>query len=94
MYQLNSLHGEEPTYPPRECNIQDPFSQFKYRTSSPKTSPEVSTIMVRFNHHALDNGDVELCPSEFPVLSYSEYVPYPYNTPIKSIDDNEMDHLL
>ena len=50
--------------------------------------------MGRLNNHAIDNGDVEVNPSDFPVESNYEYVPYPDTTPIKSIDDDEMDHLL
>ena len=50
--------------------------------------------MGRLNHHAIDNGDVEVHPSEFPVEFISEFVPDLDTTPIKSIDDDEMDHLL
>ena len=50
--------------------------------------------MGRLNHHAIDNGDVEVHPSEFPLECNSESVPDPYNTMIKSIDDDEKDHLL
>ena len=50
--------------------------------------------MGRLNHHSIDNGDVEVHPSEFPVEFNSESVPDPDTTPIKSIDDDEMDHLL
>ena len=46
------------------------------------------------NHRDIDNGDFYVHPSEFPFESNSEYVPDPDNTPIKSIDDDEMDHLL
>ena len=35
------------------------------------------------NHHTIDNGDVQVHRSEFPVEFNSEYVPYPYTTPIK-----------
>ena len=42
----------------------------------------------------ISNGDVEVQPSEFPIEYNSESVPDPYTTPIKSIDDDEMDHLL
>ena len=54
----------------------------------------VSAIIVRFNHHAIDNGDVEVHSSKFPVEFNSEYITYPDINPIKSIDDDEMDHLL
>ena len=42
------------------------------------------------NNHVVDNGDVEVYPSEYQFLSNSYSVPYPDTTPIKSIDDNEM----
>ena len=35
------------------------------------------------NHHVVDNGDVEVYPSEYPILSTSDYVPYTDTTPIK-----------
>ena len=54
----------------------------------------VSAIMGRLNNHAIHNGDVEVQPSEFPVEFNSGYVTDPDTTPIKSIDDDEMDHLL
>ena len=50
--------------------------------------------MGKLNHHAIDNCDVKIPTSEFPVDSKYDPVPYPYTTPIKSIDDGEMDHLL
>ena len=46
------------------------------------------------NHHAIDHCGVEVNPSKFLVEYNSESVPYPYTTPIKLIDDDEMDHLL
>ena len=46
------------------------------------------------NHHFIDNGDVEVHPSEFTGVFNSEYFSYPDTTPIKYIDDDEMDHLL
>ena len=54
----------------------------------------VSAIIGRLNHHSIYNGDVEVHPSEFPLKSNSESVPDQYTTTIKSIDDDEMDHLL
>ena len=50
--------------------------------------------MGRINHHAIDNGDVKVSTSEFPVEYNSEPVPYPDTTPNKSIGDDEIDHLL
>ena len=86
--QFNSLRSNESTETPREWNIQPPAAHLKSRTSPPKTSTEVSPIIGILNHHNIDNGDVEVHPSEFPVESNSECVPYQYNTPIKSIDDD------
>ena len=62
--------------------------------SPPKISPVVSAIMGGLNHHAIDNGDVEVHPSEFTVKSNSESIPDPDTTPIKSIFDDEIDHIL
>ena len=66
MNQFNTLHGYEPTDTPRDWNSQPPSDHFKSRTSPPKTTPVVSDIMVRLNNHAIDNGDVEVHPSDFP----------------------------
>ena len=90
MNQLNDLHGEEPTDSPIELNSQPPEYHFKSMTSPTKTIPVVSTIMWRLNHHAIDNGDVEIHHSEFPVEYNPEYVPDLDTNPIKSIDDDEM----
>ena len=47
--------------------------------------------MAKLNHHAIDNGDIT---SDVPFESNYESVPDPDTTPIKSIDDDERDHLL
>ena len=47
--------------------------------------------MGRLNHHSIDNGDITL---DVPVDSNYDSVPDPDTTPIKSVDDDEMDHLL
>ena len=94
MYQFNDLHGEEPNELTREWNIQPPEAHIKSRTSTTKTSPVVSVITGRINHHVIDNDDVEVQPSYFPVESNSESVPYPDTNTIKSTNDDEMDHLL
>ena len=94
MTQCKTLHGDEPTKPPTDLNSQPSAAHFKPRAYPTKTSPVVSAIMGRLNHHAVDNGDVEVHPSEFPDEYNSEYVPDPETTPIKSIDDDEMDHLM
>ena len=46
------------------------------------------------NHNFVDNGDVEVQPSEFPVEFNSESVSYTDTTPIKSNYDDEMDYIL
>ena len=50
--------------------------------------------MERLNHHAIDNGDFEVHHSEFPFEYNSESVPDTSITTIKSIDYDEMYHLL
>ena len=55
-------------------------------TSPPKNIPVVLAIMGRLNHHAIDNSDVEVHPSDFSVEFNSESVPDPDTTPIRSID--------
>ena len=88
MNESNALHCDKPTDKPRDCNSQPTTAHFKSRISTPKIIPMVSYIMRRLNNHAIDNGDVEVNPSEFPVESNSESVTYPDTTPIKSIDDD------
>ena len=46
------------------------------------------------NHHEMDNGDIEVYPSDNPSEYTFDYVPDPDNTPIKSIYDDELDELL
>ena len=50
--------------------------------------------MGNLNHHAIYNGDVKIPTSEFLVESNYESVPDTDTTPIKSINDDEMYHLL
>ena len=83
MNQLNALHGDEPNDTPIEWNTQPPASHLKYRTYPPKTSPVVSAIMGRLNHPAIDDGGVEVHPSELRFEYNSESVPYPDTTLIK-----------
>ena len=92
--RFNALHGEKTNEPPIGWNIKPPADHFKFRTSPPKTSPVVSAIMGRLNHHVLDNGDFEVQSSELSVEYSSESVPDPDTTPIKSIGDGKMDHIL
>ena len=83
MNHFNAIHGDEPTDPPREWNIQSPESHFKFRTSPPKTNTVVSAIVGILNDHTIDNGDIEVHPSEFTVESNSKDVPDLDTTPIK-----------
>ena len=96
MNQFNALHGDETNKPTREWNIKPmpPPAHFESRTSPPKTSPVVSTIMGRLNNYSIDNGGVEVNLSYLTSESNYESVPYPDTTPIKSIDYGEIDHLL
>ena len=87
MNKFNALHDEELNEPPIECNSQPPEYHFKYRTSPTNTRPVVSDIMGILNHNFIDNGDVEVHPSEFLVEFNSESVPDSDTTSIKSIDD-------
>ena len=89
MNQFNALHGEKPTDPPIECNSQPPTAHFKYMTSTPKINTFVSVIVCILNHHYIDNGYVEVHPSEFSFDYNSESVPDPDTNHIKSIDDYE-----
>ena len=94
MNQSNALHGDEPNDPPREWNSQPTAAYFKSSTSPSKIYPVFSAIMWRLNHRTIDNGYVKVPNEEFPVESNSESVTDTDTTPIKSIDDGEMDHLL
>ena len=91
MNQFNALHGEKPKEPPGEWNSQPPTAHFKARSSPSRTNPVVSAIMSKLNHHGIDNGDIT---SDVQVEYSYDSVPDPDTTLIKSIDDDEMDHLL
>ena len=94
MNQFNALIGAEPTEPPREWNSQPLEFHFKSWKYPPKTSPVILSIMGRINNNSVDNGDVEVYPSEYPFKSTSDLVLDPETTMIKSIDDDEMDQLM
>ena len=94
MNKFNSLCGEEPKEPQRECKSQPPTAQFKSRVSPSITNPVISDIMRKLNYHAVDNCTVKIPTAEFTIESNYESVPDPDTTLIKSIDDDEMDHLL
>ena len=63
-------------------------------SSTSRTNPVISAIMRKLNHHAIDNGDIQILTSDVPVESNYDPVPDPETTPIKSIYDYEMDHIL
>ena len=67
MNKFNALHGDEPKEPPRECNSQPPAAHLKSRSSPSITNPVISAIMGKINHRAIDNGDVKVPTSDFPV---------------------------
>ena len=90
----NAIHGDEPNELPIECNIQPLEFHFKYRTPNPNTSPVILDLMGRLNNHAVDTGDVYFYTSEYPLEYISEYVTYLDNNPIKSSNDDEVDHIL
>ena len=50
--------------------------------------------MGKLNHRSIDNGDVKIPTSGVPVESKYESFPDPDITSIKSIDDDEINHLL
>ena len=85
MNLFNALHGDKPKETSREWNIQPPAVDFKSRTSTSITNPVILAIIGKINHNAIDNGDVKITTSEFPVESNSESVTDPYTNPIKSI---------
>ena len=94
MNKFNAINGDEKNEPLREWNSQTLVAHFKSRTSPYKTNPAISDTKGILNHHAIDNGDYLVHPSYFPVEFNSEYVSDLFNTPIISIDGDEMDHLL
>ena len=50
--------------------------------------------MGRINHHAVDNGDVEVYSSYYPSKYTTGYIPDIDNTLIYSITDDDMEKLL
>ena len=66
MNKFSTLHIYETTDLPIYWNSQPPSVHSKSRTSPTQTSPLVSAIMERLNHHDVDNGDVEVHPPDYP----------------------------
>ena len=83
MNLFNALYGDEPNETLREWSNQPPTAHFKSSTSCSNTSPVVSAIMGILNLHAIDNDDVKVHSSDFPVEFHSELVPDPDTNPIK-----------
>ena len=50
--------------------------------------------MGMMNNHAVDNGDVEVYTSYYTLEYTYNCAPYPDDTPIKSLDYDELDHIL
>ena len=94
MNQLNNLHGNKLTESPIERNIQLTEAHCKPRTSNNKTSPTVLDTMWRLNYNYIDNGNVEVYPSEYILELTSDSIPDPVFPLIKLIDDDKMDHIL
>ena len=94
MNKFNAVHGNKPTDPRREWNIQPSACHFKYGIFPPKASPVVLFIIGWHTSHAIDNDDVEVHPSEYQFEYTSEYVPDPDSTQNKLTNDDEMDQLL
>ena len=80
MNQFNIIHSDETTEKTREWNRQPPPFHFKYRYCHTKTSPVAMAILGILNHHAVDNDDVEVCSSYYPIESTSDSVSDTYPT--------------
>ena len=66
MNHLNALHGDKPNEPPRGWNIQPLAVHLIPRNYPPNNSTIFLAIMGIINHNFIDNGDVEVYPSEYP----------------------------
>ena len=89
--QLNEFHGETPHKSPKYCTRTPPAVNFKSQASTSRHSTEkrhsdiVSYIIGKLNNYTIDNGDIEVYPSEsMPDLD---------KTPINSDENDEMDHI-
>ena len=94
MNKFNAVHGDKPKESPREWNCKPLTDNFNYRTSTSRTHPVMSAIRGELNHHAIYNRNIKIPTSDVPVDSKYDSVTYPDTTPIKSINDDEMDNLL
>ena len=90
--QFNAVHGNTQHEPPKEWTRTSPADRLKSPTSTTRSStdkrhsPVVSDIIGKLNHYAVDNGDIEVYPSDSII--------YTDKMPIKSEDDDKMNHIL
>ena len=90
--QFNEVHGNTQHEPTKEWTRTSPAAQLKSPNSTTRSStdkinsPIVSDIIGKLNHYAVDNGDIEVYPSDSMI--------YPDKTPIKSEDNNKMNRIL
>ena len=65
--QYNVIHSDKPTDTTRECSSQPSPVHSEYLNSDPKNIHAVWAIMGRLNHHTVDNGDIEVYTSYYPL---------------------------
>ena len=80
MNQFNELHGDNTNKATKEWNIQVHLKNHIY---AQKRITMGSYIKGRINHHAVDNGDVDVYPSNYPLEYTSASVPDTNNKPIQ-----------
>ena len=80
MNQYNVIYGGKPPETPIQFNSKTIAVHLKSCKYAPKHIPVVSSIMVRLHYHAVDNGDFEVYPEDYP--------PDMDNTTIKYINDD------
>ena len=71
MNKFNGIHGEEKIN--HQENVTENLHKFTSNTTTPpqKIIPVVSDIMGRLNHHGVDNSDVKVYTSNYPLESTS-----------------------
>ena len=65
--QYNVINGDQSPELPIEWNSQHPEVHFKPLNSDPKKIHMVSAIMGRLNINVVDNSDVEVYTSDYPL---------------------------
>ena len=88
MNKSNALHGDEPDEPPIDWNSQTTSVILRSCISTCKTSPILLGLIGRLNHRADNNCGVYVYTSDYQLEYIYDSVPDPYNTPIKSTDDD------